>query len=349
MGFRDSEKARYARLKGRLFGPAARADGTYKGKPRPFCLADGHSSENLHASLRDRAIEYFAERNIPWHDGCPDALGRPRRLPSGHLCCSQSACVNALAPMMDAGALLAATFGPFLPEMAEPLPMTADPSPPDGSCPYLAFEWIGTRNYLGEVGSRCRGANATSADFAFRFRRHDGRVQLVLGEWKYTECYSAPLPPLGEINATRLRVYRDAFKRWRADQPGVPPYESFFADPFYQLMRLTLLAREMERAHKAGDGEMGAEIVSVVHVSPEANMAFAARFTAPSFAGLGRTVTAAWARVAPPDRFVAVPSERLLTAIGRASSGKHAQWAAWLLDRYGWWRTTEDGCNTGAA
>jgi hypothetical protein len=56
-----------------------------------------------------------------------------------------------------------------------------------------------------------RGANATSADFALRFRRYDGRIELVLGEWKYTEFYSTRLRPAEALNPTQLRVYRAAF------------------------------------------------------------------------------------------------------------------------------------------
>ena len=62
----------------------------------------------------------------------------------------------------------------------------------------VAFEWIGERNYLGELrrgevapdDGRIRGANFTSLDFCVRFRRSDGRIQLVAGEWKYTEYYA---------------------------------------------------------------------------------------------------------------------------------------------------------------
>lgn len=94
--------------------------------------------------------------------------------------------------------------------------------------PWLAFEWIGTQNYLGEVGHRSRGANATSADFAFLFRRHDGLTQMVLGEWKYTEFYGKRVPAPEEINKTRLRVYCDAFERWSAVNPNLPAYHTFW-------------------------------------------------------------------------------------------------------------------------
>jgi hypothetical protein len=337
MTFRDQEKARYQHLKGRLFSSQAQPAGVYFGRPREFCLADGCSAENLHTSLRAEAIEYFEKRGIGWHHGCGDADERRKTLPSNHLCCSQSACVNALAPMMRDAYLLTRVFSIFLPELSEPLSMTADDVLTNGEALFLSFEWIGTENYLGERGSRTRGANATSADFALRFRRHDGRIQLVLGEWKYTEEYNGKKLP-EKINPTRFRTYRKAFNRWDRDQSNLPPYEAFFVDPFYQLMRLILLAREMERARDHGAGEMEADVVSVVHIAPMANTDFSKRFTSPVFAQYGSTVTEAWAAIAPDGRFAAITSESLLTAISHLAGEQHREWADWLITRYGWWR-----------
>jgi hypothetical protein len=236
--------------------------------------------------------------------------------------------------MMRNGGLLTRALKPFLPDIAEVLPFEADVPLPDGCRPFLAFEWIGTQNYLGEVGARQRGANATSADFAFRFRRCDGRVQLVLGEWKYTEFYMANLPNPADLNRTRLLVYRNAFDRWCEHSLHRIPYEAFFVEPFYQLMRQTLLAQEME--HSAGQ-EMGADVVTVLHVAPDANADFSGNFTSPAFRPLGRTVTAAWQALCPA-RFVSVASEDLLTSIERAATHEYESWARWLVTRYGWWR-----------
>lgn len=338
MRFRDKEKRRYEGIKNGLFTAAALRAGQYRGKTYPFCLADDHSSENLHESIRDEAIAYFRARRIPWHDGFDDSEGNARALPSNHLCCSQSACVNALAPMMRDADLLARSFSVFIPELAEPILFDADDSFPNGGKPLLAFEWTGKDNYLGETNWGTRGANATSADFGFRFRRFDGRVQLVLGEWKYTEFYSDPLKDPAKLNPTQLRVYREAFDRWNKRQSDLPPYETFFAEPFYQLMRQSLLAMEMELARKSGPGEMEADVVTVVHVSPKANREYATSFTSPTMARYGRTVTAAWANLAPPDRFTAISLESLLTTIDHAAGQQHRRWADWLLDRYGWWR-----------
>jgi len=336
MTFRDAEKKRYETLKPNLFSPEASKPGTYRKIPRSFCLADGHSAENLHASFREDAIAYFRERRICWHDGFPDRYGNGRGLPSNHLCCSQSACVNCLWPLTRRPDVLAQVFRPFLPDLAEVLPFEADEPLPDGTRPFLVFEWIGTQNYLGEVGNRRRGANATSADFAFRFRRYDGRIQLVLGEWKYTEFYSSKEP---NPNPTQLRVYRQAFRHWKTLQPKLPNYRSFFVEPFYQLMRLTLLAQAMEQARLDGEGEMEADVVSVVTVVPKADREYTDRFTSPAFARYGRTVGSAWAHLAPADRFTSIAAESLLTVIEQVAPEPVRPWSDYLITRYGWWRS----------
>ncbi len=335
MTFRAREKERYKALKPRLFSAAACQPGTYRNIPREFCLADGHSEENLYQGFREEAITYFRERHITWHDGLPDRYGNGRGLPSNHLCCSQSACVNCLWPLTRHPDALTQVFRPFFPDLAEVLPFEADEPLPGGTKPFLTFEWIGTQNYLGEVGNRSRGANATSADFAFRFRRYDGRIQLVLGEWKYTEYYPCKEP---NPNSTQLRVYRHAFDHWKTLRPELSDYRAFFVEPFYQLMRLTLLAQGMEQARLDGEGEMEADIVSVIVVVPKANRDYTERFTVPVFARYGRTVGSAWAYLAPADRFMSIAAESLLTVIEQVTEPLRV-WRDYLITRYGWWRS----------
>ena len=337
MTFRDTEKARYKSIKNELFSKEACEPGIYRGKKRIFCLADGYCCENLDAGIRDEAIAYFRERRIPWHDGQLDRQGHGRGLPSNHLCSSQVACVNTLWPLVHDAELLKRVFQPFLPDMNAPLPFEADRLSPDSKSSWLAFEWIGTRNYLGEKSWGTRGANATSADFAFRFQRNDGRVQLVLGEWKYTEQYGKkPMTPEA-VNKTRHRTYYDAFQRWRQLVPQIPDYHVFFAEPFYQLMRQTLLAQEMERSAVEGSAEMEAEVVSVLHIAPKANREFSDNLAAaPSMASLGATVCTAWSCLAPSGRFQSIASEDLYAAIHEAAPENLRQWRDWLHRRYGW-------------
>ena len=330
MKFRDSEKLRYQRIKPILFSEAAQIQGNYRKIPRSFCLADEYASENLFTAIRKPAIQYFDQRNIPWHDG----LNRSR-LPSNHLCCSQSCCVNFLYPLVENRPLAEEIFRAFYPGFSELLPFDRDERLPNGAFPYIAFEWIGSLNFLGESkrkgNSRTRGANATSADFAFQFRSQDGREQLVLGEWKYTEEYRGS----GLGLEARKKNYDRAFNNGPFGEQGPSLYDSLFFEPFYQLMRLQLLAQEMERGDLGH--EMDCDVVTVLQIRPEANSEFRERVTSPHLkATYPSTGTLEiWKRLAPANKFLSISVERLLETIGQSTTGDLA-WTDYLTTRYSW-------------
>jgi len=206
--FRDSEKERYARIKGNLFSKEAQQKGHYNKIGREFCLADEYSYENLYHGIRDAAIAYFLIRGIPWHDGL-----KGRHLPSNHLCCSQSCCINFLFPLVKQPDLIKSIFALWYPDIAKVLPIEEDRPLADGTFPFVAFEWTGRpgEDYLkeGERKGRTptRGANFTSADFVIRFRENNGRIHIVLGEWKYTEEYGRNYKGAGQQGETRRSTY----------------------------------------------------------------------------------------------------------------------------------------------
>ena len=179
--FLDDEKLRYMAWKTNALDLSsdARADGEYKNRPRPFCLPLQFAQENLFHTIPQSVCDYFAKFEIKWHDGTSGS-------PSNHLCDSQVCCVNFLFPFADQPHALATVLRPIYPNLAKMLPIE------NGQ--YVACEWIGQANYLGEKisrnGKRTRGANFTSADAVVLFERQDGAKQLVLIEWKYTESYS---------------------------------------------------------------------------------------------------------------------------------------------------------------
>lgn len=332
--FRDSEKVRYERLKPILFSDKAQSNGNYRGIPRAFCLADGYSAENLHESIREDAIRYFTNRDIPWHDG-----SNRRRLPSNHLCCSQSCCINFLYPMTVSAPLLTIVFKQIYPDLLEPLRVDMDQPLSNGVYPYMAFEWIGVEDYLGETKrkgrTRTRGANFTSADFIFRFRRKDQKVQIVLGEWKYTEEYHRQYKGI----EVRKQNYYSAFHKHGGvfEASSEDLYDSLFYDPFYQLMRLQLLAQEMEI-----NKEMDADMVSVLHVCPEANIEFRERVTSPYLANLypNKSTLEIWTEMAPKEKFTSVSVESLLSEIEQVGGSSHnsgvMEWVEYIKTRYGW-------------
>jgi len=329
MTFRDREKERYKKLKPKLFSPDAQVYGNYRGRPRHFCLADDYSSENLYQPIRAPAIEYFRSRRIPWHDGL-----KKGRVPSNHLCCSQSCCINFLYPMTTSPKLLTNVFQHCYPELAEPLLINEDSPLPNSSFPYMAFEWIGVSDYLGETKrkgrARTRGANFTSADFIFRFKREDGKIQIVLGEWKYTEDYRR----LDKGIEVRKQNYHLAFNRHGGvfKQCDEDLYGALFFDPFYQLMRLQLLAQEMEY-----DREMEAAIVSVLHICPKANREFRERITSPKLEQMfpNKGVLEIWKELVPEGKFMSISVEDLLNTIERVTVDDQG-WVDYLRTRYGW-------------
>jgi hypothetical protein len=328
--FLESEKRQQARFKSDspYFSDTARADGVYRGEPRPFCLPLDHAEENLFPEIRQTAPAHFAAHNIKWHDG---QNGKP----SNHLCDSQVCCVNFLFPFADQPRALVAVLRPIFPDIREMLPVE--------SGQYVTFEWIGKENYLGERvprnGQRTRGANCTSADALVMFVLTDGRRQIVLIEWKYTESYGSTSLQMAKSGTDRTEIYGALFRRddcpldKKLLRSFDSPFEPLFFEPFYQFMRQQFLAHEMEKAR-----ELEADTVSVLHIAPAHNTDFR-RVTSPKLVSLGDTATDVWKKlVRTRSRFMSVSTEQLF---GSLSVGRLPEMRAWLeyIDtRYRWVR-----------
>ncbi len=289
MTVRDREKSRLEPLKPGLFSQGARFPGMYREARRTFCLHKDHADENLHTGVREAALGCFSDRDIGWHDG-------KRGMPSNHLCCSQSCCLNCWFPFVRAPQELAVVFRELGYDAVEMLPIELDDPLPDGASPFVVFEWIGQRNYLGELSrgnvaadeARTRGAGFTSLDFCVRFRRGDGSIQIVAGEWKYTEYYSkeASLRFSGSGTDRLDDIYRPHLDQLGCQITGQVTHETLFFDPFDQLMRQQLLCSAMEQ-----HGEMGADVVSLLHVAPRANRELMNRITSRTSTVSGPTST----------------------------------------------------------
>jgi hypothetical protein len=322
--FLEIERHRQAEFKAvsPYFSETARSDGMYKNKQRSFCLPVDCAEENLFPSIRQAAPDYFAAQGIKWHDG---RSGKP----SNHLCDSQVCCVNFLFPFADKPRALAKVLRAIFPDLREMLPVE------DGQ--YVAFEWIGQKNYLGEKvsrsGKRTRGANFTSADAAVLFERNDGKRQMVLIEWKYTESYGRVSLKIARSGTDRTKIYSPLYLRddCPLNKDLIPDFDSLFYEPFYQLMRQQLLAHEMEKAH-----ELGANIVSVLHIAPARNTDFH-RITSPELKRLGETATDVWTRlVRIKGRFISVSTERLFGNLTAEQAPEMQTWIDYIGKRYVW-------------
>jgi hypothetical protein len=330
--FLESEKQQQEKFKASspYFSDAARAHGIYKRKARPFCLPLEYAEENLFPGIRQSAPAYFASpqspfgdrQSIKWHDG---QNGKP----SNHLCSSQVCCMNFLFPFADQPRALAEVLRPLFPAIREMLPIE------NGQ--YIACEWIGQKNYLGEKtlrnGSRTRGANYTSADAAVMFEQTDGKRQIVLIEWKYTESYGGTSLKIAKSGTDRTAIYKPLFKRddCPINKDLLPDFDSLFYEPFYQFMRQQFLAHEMERAQ-----ELGANTVSVLHIAPARNTDFR-KVTSPKLQTLGETATGVWKKlVRPRDRFISVSTEQLFGNLSVDQLPEMQAWLDYVSTRYAW-------------
>jgi hypothetical protein len=267
-------------------------DGRSSGPPQPYVLPAAHAALSLLPEVRADALALFAELGIPWHAGIDGG-------PGNHLLSSQVQCVNALAQMVRDPQRLVRAF-------AEPLGTAEVLEIEPGR--FLTFEYIGPRDYFGEVpdGERVRGAYCTSVDAAFLHRTVDGLTELVLLEWKYTESYRRRRPdPVKD--AVRWERYGAAWADPNGPVNDALPFADVLDEPLYQLVRQQLLAHRLEQ-----DRVLGADRVRVVHVSPEGNAGYAGSLL-PAQRALGSSVQEVWQKVLrAQDRFVALDSEIFL-------------------------------------
>jgi len=182
-------------------------------------------------------------------------------------------------------------------------------------------------------GKRTRGANFTSADAAARFERQDGTRQIVLIEWKYTESYSSTPLKIAKSGTDRTVIYAHLYNRddFPLNKALLPSFEALFYEPFYQLMRQQLLAHEMEKAH-----ELGAELVSLLHIAPEHNRDFQ-RVTSPALSEIGESVIEIWKKLQRyPGRFTSASTEEMFSGFPVEKFPELAAWWEYIKARYSW-------------
>ena len=87
--------------------------------------------------------------------------------------------------------------------------------------------------------------------------RGDGGRTGVLIEWKFTENYGEAKPFKSERGTDRREIYRARYEG--ATTPFIadkPPIDTYFHEPHYQLLRLSLLAEGMREAGEHGVDRM---------------------------------------------------------------------------------------------
>lgn len=317
--FLESEKVKQIAFKSHHKYFSMTDSGIYRNKAREFCLPMKIAEENLYDGIRNAAINYFKDKSIKWHHGHNDK-------PSNHLCDSQVCCVNFLFPFADKPQALKSLLLPIFPSIAEMLPVEHEQ--------YVAFEWIGDEDYLNENGrrkKRTRGANATSSDAIVLFKTDAGIRHVVLIEWKYTESYSRTSIATSKSGTDRTQIYRKFYDKTDCNiDKSHDNYNEFFYEPFYQLLRQQLLAQAMERVK-----ELGADIVSVLHIAPNANHNFK-KVTSLHLGAYGSSPTEIWSKFVTEGRFKSVYTEELFGNFTIDQYPELQGWWQYITERYGW-------------
>jgi len=301
------------------FSDAARvAGGKLFGQPRDFVLSPEYASENLFPSIRTRVRDYFHRHHVTWHGAI------------AHLLSSQACCLNFLEPFAYEPRALKTVLEPIL----GPIEIMLEPEPDSDPGRFIAFEFIGARDYLNEGGKtgRTRGANCTSVDAAVRFQTRDGSIEAALIEWKYTESYGAPKPD-DSANPERLRRYSKlAFfpdGPLRADC-GVDLVE-LFSEPVYQLFRQQMLAMQIEK-----DRDLRLDRVRTVFIAPRTNQSVR-DLRIPALHRFGSDVLSAWSLLLHDrNRFVACTTEELFhyAQVVTRETPALESWRQYIADRY---------------
>jgi hypothetical protein len=288
MNYKELQRKKANGLRDELFKDPG--GGQFKKLEREFVLKD--PTLNLWAGIREDAISYFKRNNIPFWDSGNE--------PTGHLLSSQIACINHLYFVRQRGDIATAMLRGIDPNVNTALRLGSGPN-----MGYVDFEVIGEENYLGER-LHTRGANSTSVDAVMLAELNDESRKLFFIEWKYVESYSASSKADGESGRTRIKTYSSFLNQ--SDCPIKPSnIEGLFTEPYYQLMRQTLLAHEMIKAK-----EYNADSYFHIHVIPRSNLELKNVNTAQGKL-IGKTMEETWKNVLiKPSLYSAVDPEDFL-------------------------------------
>ena len=289
MSYTTEQRKRAERFRKEYF--AKPEDGKFGRDTHPFVLSIPQL--NLWAGIREDALDYFERNQIAWWGKTDE--------PTGHMLSSQIACLNHLYPIRQREDLATAILRGIQPKIEKAVVLD------DG---YVEFEVIG-RERLGLEKLHTRGANCTSIDAMMVGENEDGKRTLFLIEWKYTESYTSEAKWEGDSGQTRLDAYDSLLNE--ADCPiKVDDKRALFYEPFYQLMRQTLLGWQMVKRT-----EYGATDYVHLHVIPEKNSKLKEKVTSPGLKG--ETMGQAWGMVLnDPSKYVSIDPERLMKPIVKA-------------------------------
>jgi hypothetical protein len=303
MTYKEKERNRIVQLRDQLFKDPG--NGILNGRPYPFVLQN--PLLNLYEPIRQDALDYFQRNHIQWWGG--------DTIPTGHLLSSQIACINHLFPLRHDPEAILLILQSLDPEISQACLID------DG---YVEFEVIGKENHLNEY-SHSRGRNTTSIDALMVGEKPNGSRILFSIEWKYTESYPTKSVAISEKGTSRVDIYRPLL-----EDPDCliqcDALEALFYEPYYQLMRQTLLSWQMTQALEYGTSDW-----QHIHVIPDENKEL--KNTNPSPELPGNTMETSWKSILKnPERYIVLSPENLIKPIEQHPKAKALN--EYLMIRY---------------
>ncbi len=303
MKYREEQRQRAISLRDELIKDPG--DGLFRNIRREFVLSK--PDLNLWTGIREDAIEYYKKFKISWWDSGDE--------PTGHLLSSQIACLNHLYYLRQREDASAQALKNINNKIRKAIKMDTG---------FVEFEKVGSKK-LGKEKHLTRGANCTSIDALMLGEDINGKKILFLIEWKYTETYGTESKLKGESGERRLKAYKELLQS--EDCPiSIDNHEYLYYEPFYQLMRQTLLSWEMVKRK-----EYNSDDWTHVHVIPDENEELKNKITSPGLQG--DNIEEAWKRVLKePDKYISIDPKKLIMPIQNCTDTRAL--IAYLEKRY---------------
>ena len=295
-----------------------------------YLLALGCEEENLFPTLRSEngACRYFADRNIKWWQASTSGDASDGKRPTRNMASSQIACVNFLLPLVEIPGALTAVLRAIDGDVTGVVDIEHQ-----GTTSPVELEWIGLDHALEGPGVKSRGANSTSVDAFMVAETPTGRRAYLI-EWKYVEEYRTEDKGQGRQGETRRRRYACLYEKSPSFNHTVP-FDAWLFEPFYQILRLRLLADRM-----VWNQELGVSEAKVVVVVPEGNCAYRKRITSPWFQRKypDQTVSEIVRQtlIHPCHAYASVSPSSLAASVRRRCGATAASWSCYQQERYGW-------------
>ena len=332
MYFAELEKARYAELLKselgmELFPNGHRVSGNLHGREIPHRLDPTYSMENIEASIRADVIDFLSRNDQHY----PKGKYKRKLVVDNNLCRSEIACLNFWFAFNNHPEKLKKLLISIGYDVKEVMSLNIyGKSITKHKSIYVGFEWGGEKDYLRSHPIYYNDKpqpHTAYADFYFRFKRNDGKIQTVIGEWKYTEDQRLSARKLTPSLQSKLSEFTRFFSILNLPEK-FNPYELAF-EPFRQIAKLQFLASEMEKAK-----EQKSEVVSLLMVTPKANHNFNQDIISQGLQSLGGSVFEIWEKIAPNERFKGCYLEDLFTLASENESYPGKDWLDYMINRY---------------